>query len=169
MMLEIGVLDDARILFDVNNAAVPDVGAVDLQKAAWLVAHCEVPGLARLDGQVAGIVVILSDRCGYASDYYRWFTERYESFLYVDRVVVAAWARGRGVARQMYAAVEQAALERNLAIVADVYSEPPNVPSLNFHRGSGFEEVGSVYMPKVQKTVAKLMKYPERAHRREQA
>ncbi len=39
----------------------------------------------------------------YDSVNYRWFAERYERFLYVDRVVVAAAQHGRGFGLAQYA------------------------------------------------------------------
>jgi len=163
MNLEITPLDDALLLMEINNAAVPDIGALDISKAQWLVERVVMPGLALVDGQVAGLVVVLSDSCGYNSDYYRWFTERYENFLYIDRVVVADWARGQGIAKQLYQAIEQAAHEQNMAIVADVHSDPPNTPSLNLHRTMGFDVIGTQYFPATKKTASKFMKYVERA------
>ena len=123
-------LTDAHLLLALNNPAVPDVGELSLDKAGWRADHCVLPGMAMLDDQVAGIVVALSDHCGYNCDFYRWFTDRYTNFLYINRVIVPAWACGRGVATALYQATEQAAHEQGLAIVSDVYSEPPNTPSL---------------------------------------
>ncbi len=162
MQVEIMPLDYPHILLEINNEAVPDIGALNLVKAQWLVEHLMMPGLVLLDGQAAGIIVVLSDSCGYDSDYYRWFTDRYKNFLYIDRVVIAAWARGQGVAKQIYQAVERIAEERDLAIVADVHSEPPNVASLNLHLATGYEVIGTEYMTAQKKTVSKFMKYSER-------
>ncbi|MFS8120698.1 MAG: GNAT family N-acetyltransferase [Microcoleus sp.] len=161
MSLEIIPLDNATTLLEINNAAVPDVGVLTAVKARWLAEQVVMPGLAVLDGRQAGVVVVLSDNCGYASDYYRWFTDRYQDFLYIDRIVVADWTRGRGVAQALYQEIDRLAQERRLAIAADVYSEPPNTPSLNFHRKVGFQEVGSQYFPAINKTAAKFMKYAE--------
>lgn len=163
MGIEIGYLDDPQLLLEINNAAVPDVGVLDDVKARWLVHHLMMPGLALLDGRPMGLVVVLSDRCGYNSDYYRWFTDRYDNFLYVDRVVVTAEARGQGIGKQLYESIETLANELKLAIASDVYSEPPNTASLHFHNKMGFQTVGSQPFPAIQKMCAKLMKYPERA------
>lgn len=162
MGLEITTLDSHEILLQINNAAVPDVGLLNGVKAQWLTLHVLMPGLAVVDGEPAGVVVVLSDRCGYPSDYYRWFTSRYINFVYIDRIVVADWARGRGVAQALYTAVDQLADELDVAIVSDVYSEPPNTASLNLHRKMGFEVVGTQFFPAINKTTAKLMKYKER-------
>ena len=162
MTLEITPLTDANLLLALNNAALPDIGELSSHKARWLADHCVIPGLAMLDGQAAAMVVVLSDNCGYESDFYRWFTDRYQNFLYIDRIVVTSWARGQGIARQIYQYIERAAEEQGMAIVADVYSEPPNVPSLNLHHTMGFQAVGSQFIPARNKTATKFMKYAER-------
>jgi len=166
MSLKIAPLEDANLLLEINNAAVPDVNMLTEAKAGWLVDHVVTPGLALLDEKPAGLVVVLSDQCSYDSDYYRWFTERYENFLYIDRVIVAASARGQGVARQLYQEIDRIAQERKLAVVADVYSDPPNVPSLALHRAMGFEEVGSQEFPAIGKIAAKFMKFGEYARQK---
>jgi uncharacterized protein len=163
MELTITQLDDPNMLLELNNAAVPDVNPLDLRRAQWLVAHMVTPGVALLEDKVAGVVVVLSDQCGFDSDYYRWFTSRYENFLYIDRVIVAEWARGRGVAKSLYEEIERIARERRLAIVADVHSEPPNVPSLKLHYAMGYQEIGTQHFPAIQKTATKFMKYAEQA------
>ena len=163
MAVEIVSLDAPDTLLNINNAAVPDVGVLTPAKAEWLAGHVVMPGLAMLDGKPAGTVVVLSDSCGYDSDYYRWFTGRYQNFLYIDRIIVADWARGQGVAQALYRQIDQLAAEIGAAVVADVYCEPPNTPSLNLHRKMGFEEVGTQYFPAINKTAAKFMKYGERA------
>ena len=163
MSLEIIPLDNPTTLMEINNAAVPDVGVLTATKAQWLADHVVLPGLALLDGRQAGVVVVLGDNCGYDSSYYRWFTERYRNFLYIDRIVVADWTRGRGVAQALYQAIDRLAAEQQMAVVADVYSEPPNTPSLNFHRKMGFEEIGYQYFPAINKTAAKFIKDVERA------
>jgi predicted GNAT superfamily acetyltransferase len=163
MTLTITTLNDLGTLLDINNAAIPDINQLTPLKAQWLIDHLAVPGLALLDGRPAGVVVVLNDRCGYDSDYYRWFTERYENFLYIDRVIVAGWARRQGIAKALYEHVESAAKERKLAIVADVYSDPPNTPSLALHRAMDYDEIGTQAFPAEQKIATKFMKYGEHA------
>lgn len=163
MSLQIVPLDHPELLLELNNAAVPDIGEVTLEKARWLVDHLVLPGLALLDGRPAGLLVVMTDQSGYDSDFYRWFTDRYENFLYIDRIVVADWARGRGIAKHFYQTIDHRAHEQQMAIVADVYCEPPNTPSLNLHHTMGFEEVGRQAFPIKQKIAAKFMKYADQA------
>jgi uncharacterized protein len=159
MPVHITPLTDAELLLALNNDAVPDMSELSLDKARWLTDHCVVPGLATIDDKVAGMVVVLSDHCGYGSEFYRWFTDRYTNFLYIDRIVVSAWSRGRGVAKALYHGIEEAARKYRMAIASDVYSDPPNTPSLRLHRSMGFEAVGTQFLPAQQKTATTFLKY----------
>lgn len=161
--VEVSILEDPEILMSINNSAVPEVTPLDRPKARWLLAHSILSSMVVLDGEVAGVMVALSETSGLDSEYYRWFTERYSGFVYVDRVIVSAWARGRGLATLLYREVEAVAAEHGLAIATEVYSEPPNAPSLAFHARMGYHEVGTQYSETEGKTVSKLMKYQERS------
>ncbi len=166
MELTVSILDKPDTLIEINNAAVPDVNGLDGQKAHWLVENAILAKVAAVDGQAAGVIVVLSENSGYDSDYFRWYTERYRNFIYIDRVIVSAWARGFGVATALYQEVEQFAQDKGVAIAAEVYSDPPNIASLNFHRKMGYQEVGIQFSAMEGKTVAKLMKYLEQAQRK---
>ncbi|TIP69850.1 MAG: GNAT family N-acetyltransferase, partial [Mesorhizobium sp.] len=68
-----------------------------------------------------------------------WFRERYPRFVYVDRVVVAGEARGRGHARRLYEDLFDHALRAGQTIVTcEVNAEPPNPASDAFHAALGF-------------------------------
>ena len=79
----------------------------------------------------------------YASENYRWFSERGDSFVYIDRVVVAEEARGTGIGRALYDAVFERAREHGRAEVdCEVNVRPENPQSLAFHARLGFEKLG---------------------------
>lgn len=159
MKLAINPLHNPNTLLTLNNAAIPEVNFLDEAKARWLVEQALLARLATLNGQVAGVIIVLSDTAGLESDYYGWFIERYRHFMYIDRVIVADWARGQGIASALYQEVEQVAQTQGLAIATEVYSRPPNIVSLNFHRKRGFQEIGLQVSTTEGKTVAKFMKY----------
>ena len=82
------------------------------------------------------------------SDYqglnFQWFQARYDRFVYVDRVIVAQAAQGRGLARKLYEQLfrEVAASGRGL-VTCEVNAVPPNPASDAFHARLGFELVGT--------------------------
>lgn len=96
------------------------------------------------DGETAGFVLVFSPGTDYDSENYRWFTERFgDRFDYLDRIVIDDRFRRRGLASAVYDAVEAAAAARD-RLVLEVNVDPPNEPSLAFHRRRGFEEVGQL-------------------------
>ena len=67
---------------------------------------------------------------------------------YVDRVVVARAARGRGLARRLSAdLIARAAAEGRDRVVCEVNLDPPNPSSDLLHAALGFVEVGREAVP----------------------
>lgn len=75
----------------------------------------------------------------YDSVNYRWFAARLQRFAYIDRVIVAPDAQGRGLARALYDAF---AAQTPGPLVCEVNSEPANPGSDAFHARLGFTEMG---------------------------
>jgi len=93
----------------------------------------------------AGFVLAMAPDAGYESPNFRWFKSRFEAFLYVDRVIVDAAHRGRGLARALYGAVVAHARHAGLArIVCEVNQIPPNPGSDAFHARLGFQTLETV-------------------------
>jgi predicted GNAT superfamily acetyltransferase len=79
----------------------------------------------------------------YACPNFVWFQARYARFVYVDRIIVDAAARGRGHARTLYRELfDAAAAAGHTIITCEVNLVPPNPGSDAFHAALGFEEVG---------------------------
>jgi predicted GNAT superfamily acetyltransferase len=134
--------DDAAMLTDVNNAAVPNVNHADEAELADLIAMSDLT-VALWDTSLLGFVLTLPPGVGYGSDNYRWFSEHYDEFVYVDRIVVAETARNRGIGVRLYDLVIAHAGERGVPrVTCEVNLDPPNPGSLRFHKRLGFVEVG---------------------------
>ncbi len=90
-----------------------------------------------------GYLIAFDQDADYDSVNFRWFQSRFDRFVYVDRIVVAASERGKGTARQLYTDLFAAARNAgHSCIVAEINIEPPNPGSLAFHDRLGFVEVG---------------------------
>lgn len=99
--------------------------------------------LARVIGPDRALLIAFDQDADYDSPNFLWFRDRYPRFVYVDRIAVAASARGGGLARKLYRDLFQAARDAgHTKIVCEVNSDPPNPASDAFHAGLGFEEVG---------------------------
>ncbi|GMG84436.1 GNAT family N-acetyltransferase [Paralimibaculum aggregatum] len=105
----------------------------------------------------AGFVIAVDAAADYDSPNFLWFRARYPRFLYVDRIVVSAAARGQGIARRLYDAVFEAARDAGLErVVCEVNRVPPNPGSDAFHAALGFAEVGRAELAGGAKTVRYL-------------
>lgn len=94
------------------------------------------------DGKVAAFLLAFREGADYDSLNYRWFAERYDAFLYIDRVVVAASHRSRGLGAALYADLFAFARAHRIATIACEFDlEPPNEASRAFHARFGFREV----------------------------
>lgn len=106
-----------------------------------------------------GFLITFDPSADYDSPNFIWFQKTYSEFVYVDRIVVAATARGQGIARQLYEhlfdVVKRNGIER---VVCEVNLDPPNPVSDAFHAQLGFSEVGRAELKDRSKTVRYLCK-----------
>lgn len=138
-------------MLEINNAAVPAVGELDRAGLDRLVAQ-SIQALAAVDtdsGALAGFCLVLGPGAEYASVNYRWFAERYERYVYLDRIAIDPAWHGRGLGRELYDHVQAAAVETGDAdwFCLEVNLRPRNDPSLAFHERLGFTEVGQQETP----------------------
>ncbi len=105
------------------------------------------------------MLIAMNERSNYDSPNFTWFSQRYDRFVYVDRVVVAESARGRGLARALYERlIQQARADGYPVLCAEIYYDPPNPASDAFHESMGFVEIGRAYLGDRDKSVRYIMR-----------
>lgn len=130
-------LDRARLLA-LNNAHATELSWLTADRLDLLLAQASLAlGVAPMQAAL----IAFDQASPYEGGHFRWFCERYSRFLYVDRVVVAAEARGQGLGRRLYADVFAAAGPDPVA--CEVNIDPPNPVSEAFHAAMGFVPVGT--------------------------
>jgi predicted GNAT superfamily acetyltransferase len=133
--------DHAAVLA-LNNGAVPHVNALSAEPFGWLVEHAEWFRVWEDEAGVAGFGLVLRSGLDYWSENYKWFSARYESFLYLDRIVVAERAHGLGIGRALYDDLAAFAAGRWPRLTHEVNLRPPNPGSVAFHERIGFRRIG---------------------------
>ena len=99
--------------------------------------------VVEIDSVIAAFLLAFREGAAYDSPNYRWFAERYASFVYIDRVVVSAAERGKGLGVALYRDVFAFARRAGIGPVTCEFDvEPPNEASRRFHARFGFREVG---------------------------
>ena len=141
-----------------NNAAGQTILPLDRAGISRLADHASYLRVAEADGQLAGFLLALREGSTYESSNYRWFSERYPEFVYIDRIVIARPFRRLGLGRVFYADVTSYAEVRVPVLTCEVFLEPRDDVSVLFHGTYGFQEVGQQTMPVVHRRVALLAK-----------
>jgi predicted GNAT superfamily acetyltransferase len=145
------LLDKVAVL-SLNNAHAKETSALDETSLAELL---EIAFYARgIDRGATAFLIALDQNAPYRNPNFSWFKQSRESIVYIDRIIVAASARGQGVARILYddliVVAQQAGQDR---VVCEVNIEPPNPASEAFHLAMGFKEVGQAAIHGGTKTV----------------
>ena len=141
-----------------NNAAGPAIRPLDAARLRRFHANAEYFRVAERDGALAGFLVAFGADSGHDSGNFRWFRERHEDFLYIDRIVVASRRRGGGLGRAFYADVQSYAELRHPLLACEVFLEDGSDPVLLFHGSFGFREIGQRVLQDGQTRAAMLMK-----------
>jgi predicted GNAT superfamily acetyltransferase len=150
---------DFPALVEMNRAALAAVSEASLEDMAWFAEVAVYFKVAAEGDAVHGFLIALTpDVQGYPSENFRWFQARYDDFVYIDRIIVAEGARGRGLGQRFYEDLERFARGRATRITCEVYTRPRNDGSLRFHARLSFHEVGTLDIGGGKKTVSLLSK-----------
>jgi predicted GNAT superfamily acetyltransferase len=131
-------------IVEINNATFPAMNKQDAESLRWLVEHSAYSRVVADADGTAAFLLGLERGTGYKSPNYRWFCERFDSFLYVDRIAVAERARRRGLGSLLYDDMAEFARGRWPCILAEINVEPPNPETAAFHARHGFVSVGEL-------------------------
>lgn len=89
-------------------------------------------------------VTAMDNESKYDGEHFQWFKQRYESFVYVDRIAIDESLQRRGLAIAFYEDLEKETRKAGRAyLCAEVNLLPPNQASLDFHDAMGFVRVGT--------------------------
>ncbi|MDJ0908375.1 MAG: GNAT family N-acetyltransferase [Woeseiaceae bacterium] len=147
-----GDLDEVLAL---NEANVPAVGQVSIEKMHWFRDHAHYFRVAVTGDYIAAFLIGLRPGTSYESSNYRWFCDNYEDFAYVDRIAVSERARRSGLASRLYDDFA-AAMAEAVVMTCEVNILPPNPSSMRFHERLGFRRVGTIEYEPGAKEVALL-------------
>ena len=132
---------DYDTVLHLNEDAIPAVSRITRDDLAHLHDQALSLRVAIMGERIAGFLLALRQGADYGSPNYKWFSQKYPIFGYVDRVVVGSLYRGGGVGRLLYADLRENCGDARV-LCCEVNLRPPNPGSLAFHHVLGFREVG---------------------------
>ena len=135
--------EDLDEILTLNEAVVPAVNSIPIEKMQWFAEHAVYFRVAIADERLASFLIGLRPGVAYESPNYRWFCEHYDEFGYIDRIAVARHARRHGLASKMYDDFK-ASLPADVDLMTcEVNLRPPNESSMRFHERYGFAQISS--------------------------
>jgi predicted GNAT superfamily acetyltransferase len=148
--------DDVPSIWAINEDGLPGTGQVTQNEILALLTLSEFSQGAFENDELVGFVICLSPGTRYGSLNYAWFNQRFQAFIYVDRIAVHPQHRGQGIGSLLYERVIAHAADMQVPVAAEVNLEPPNPGSMRFHHRFHFEEVGVLHHG--EKSVTMLMR-----------
>jgi predicted GNAT superfamily acetyltransferase len=146
--------DDDAAMLALNNESAVETSLLNIVSLQQLVASSFY---VRIAGQMDGFCIALDQDAKYQNPNFEWFRRKYRLFVYIDRIVVAAHARGQGIAREMYSDLKLASKNADRSLIGcEINIDPPNLASDRFHEAFGFVEVGRAFLADRAKTVRYL-------------
>ena len=139
---------DHDFILKTNLDNVEVLSPMDADRMKLLASMTDQFLVAEVDGNLAAFMMVFREGANdYDSENYRWFSARYEKFLYIDRIAIAKPFRHLGIGTKLYEALFDHAKALNIPYVTcEVDTIPYNAVSLNFHKKMGFHEVGTQFV-----------------------
>jgi predicted GNAT superfamily acetyltransferase len=155
----IEITDVARVL-EINNANTPGVSELTMSELETDIKNClHALAIDNEHGEVCAFCITFAPDAPDAGANHRWFADRFESFVYLDRIAIDPAYQNLGLGVLLYQSVEQQmiASAQHSLLCCEVNLEPPNPGSLRFHHRIGFTEVGQ-HSPQQNYVVSMLSK-----------
>jgi predicted GNAT superfamily acetyltransferase len=159
LVRNIEITDVARVL-EINNANTPGVSELTLSELETDIKNClHALAIDNEHGEVCAFCITFAPDAPDAGANHRWFADRFESFVYLDRIAIDPTYQNLGLGVLLYQSVEQQMIDsaQHSLLCCEVNLEPPNPGSLRFHHRIGFTEVGQ-HSPQQDYLVSMLSK-----------
>lgn len=130
---------DLPVAHRINQDNVPAVGHETFDDFVAIFEMSNIALALEDDSEVCGFCLVLPPGTAYDSPNYLFFTDRFDDFVYLDRVAIADTHQGRGGGPLLYREVERRTDAEWFTLEVNV--KPPNEGSLRFHRREGFDQV----------------------------
>jgi uncharacterized protein len=141
VVLRVALPGDFPAICALNLADVQHTSAMDVERLAHLDALSCYHRVACLGGVVSGFLLAICSGAAYENENFEWFAKSFPRFMYVDRIVVSAAARGQHLGSILYEDLFQQAKLGGFPFITCEYNlSPPNEASRLFHDRFGFKE-----------------------------
>ena len=156
--------DDVEELLALNESNLPHVSSISRADMDHFQRQACYFRIAEAGGKIAGFLLAFDPGADYGSLNFLWFKERYNAFVYIDRIIIAPYARKKGIASSLYNDLERLACQQEILLLTCEYNlNPSNEESRLFHLRYGFKEAGTQKTEGGKKTVSLQVKQVDKA------
>ena len=152
------ISDELPLIVKMNQEALPAVSSVNINDMNHFLTIVDYFCSLKIEKKLAGFLIALSPGKEYHSVNYKWFEKRFDSFMYVDRIVIDPSYQGKGLGKAFYNDLVDFSNNKTDRITCEVNIRPKNEGSMIFHEKYGFVQVGTQTTENGKKEVS-LMEY----------
>ena len=140
--IEQATKDDLKSILFLNQDSIPAVSSSNLEMMKHFLIICDYFKVCKINGEIIGFLNALLPSKDYKSEHYKWFNDRYESFIYVDRIILNKSYQNQGYGTVFYDDLKKSIENQPLDIACEINTKPYNKQSIRFHKKYGFKDVG---------------------------
>ena len=152
-------ISDLEKIRTINEEAIPAVNTVSLDEFEWFLERSIYFKVSlNEDEKVCGFLLVLPTGLEYESLNYKWFSNKFSDFVYIDRIAVKDEFRGKGIGKSLYVDLEKSVMKDIKRIACEFNINPPNLVSKKFHEGLAYKRVGTQLTENEAKEVSLMIK-----------
>ena len=149
---------DLLEIIRINECAIPAVNSVTETEFNWFYENAlYFKKVLNLD-EIVGFLLVLPENLQYKSLNYQWFSNHYQNFAYIDRIVVIKNCKRKGIGAALYSDLEKSLDESIQLITCEFNLKPANEESKNFHQKLNYKSVGKQFTENNRKQVSLMIK-----------
>ena len=156
------ISDELPLIVKMNQEALPAVSSVNINDMNHFLTIVDYFRSLKVEKKLVGFLIALTPGKKYHSVNYKWFEKRFDSFMYVDRIVIDPSYQGNGLGKAFYNDLADFSNNKTDRITCEVNIRPKNEGSMIFHEKYGFVQAGTQTTENGKKEVS-LMKYKIRS------
>ena len=77
----------ASYILSLNQDSIPAVSSSNLEMMNHFLVISDYFKVCKVNGEPIGFLIALLPKKDYPSEHYQWFNDKYDSFIYVDRII----------------------------------------------------------------------------------
>lgn len=145
---------DMDFILNLNQNNIPAVSTLSNDLFLKFLNISDYFKIIKYDEEPVGFLIALLPNKPYESINYQWFNNQYNSFIYIDRIVVSNSNQNKGIGSYFYNNIKSKYVNKIDHLTCEVNIKPLNQQSINFHKKFGFKEVGQQFSEENKKLVS---------------